>query len=246
MRYPVLLFDLFGTVVLFKPQVPVLEVANTQWRSTLGWLRTDIARALPEVPFEDFLHAMTAVTAEIVRARPPEYLEVPSRERFRRTLERIGLRGPVANAAAEALCVRHMGFLAESTVFPPEHGALLRALAGRHRLGLISNFDHGPTGHAILARHGIADLFEVTLISADVGRRKPHPAIFHEALGRMRVAPEEVLFVGDNVADDVAGARATGIDVAWISDGAPPPAGGPAPTHVIARLTDLDALLADG
>ena len=34
-----LLFDLFGTVVLFAPRVPKVEVAGTAWRSTMGWLR---------------------------------------------------------------------------------------------------------------------------------------------------------------------------------------------------------------
>src|SRR5262245_47769774 len=87
------LFDLFGTVVHFAPQVPVIEVAGTAWRSTMGWLREAAASELPQVPFDDLLPALLQVTEEIVRQRPPEYFEVPSRERFRRALLRLGIDG---------------------------------------------------------------------------------------------------------------------------------------------------------
>lgn len=244
MRYRVLLFDLFGTVVLFKPKVPTLQVAGGAWRSTMQWLRDRLADDFPDIVFDDFLDAMTAVTQDIARRRPPEYLEVVSAERFRRVLERLGVDGARGADAAERLSLTHMHHLAASTELPETHATLLRELAGEYPLGLISNFDHGPTAHDILARHGIAPLFVATVISADVGRRKPHPQIFAETLAAVRCRREEALFVGDTLADDVCGAQAAGIDVAWISpDGAVPPPDAPPPTYVIRRLVDLPAIL---
>lgn len=238
-----LLFDLFGTVVQFKPQVPTVEVAGTPWRTTMGWLRETAEHELPHVPFDDLLPALMQVTEDIVRARPPEYFEVPSRERFRRALLRVGATQHAADIA-ERLSLAHMAHLASMTLLPAEHTSLLQRLAGRYRLALVSNFDHGPTARRVLRDHGIAGFFPTTLISAEFGRRKPHPAIFAAALHRLGVHADEALFIGDSLGDDVLGAHNAGVAVAWLNaKGIPLTPGTPAPRHVIARLTDLPAVL---
>lgn len=244
MRYRIVLFDLFGTLVLFNEQVPTLDVAGTRWRSTMHWLRQQVDAELPEIAFADFVAAMAAVTGEIVRARPPEHYEVLSQERFRRALERVGVAGDAGAEIARGLSLRHMDHLASSTEMPAAHGALLRALAPQYTVGLVSNFDHAPTARRLLAENGIDHLLQVAIISADFGRRKPHPSIFHAALDVVGGAADEALYVGDTIFDDVCGARAAGMDVVWINaQGAPLPAGSEPPTHTVSRLTDIAALL---
>src|SRR3990172_5152190 len=112
----VLLLDLFGTVVHFAPQVPAVEVAGTQWRTTMGWLQVAAEGALPEVVFTDLLGALMHVTQEIVHARAPEYHEVPSRDRFGRALVHLGVESTRAPAIAEQLSLAHMQHLASMTV----------------------------------------------------------------------------------------------------------------------------------
>jgi putative hydrolase of the HAD superfamily len=227
-RYQAVVFDLFGTLVRFRVRPD----------PGFAWLREPVAAVAGADAFDAFRAALLAVSAEIVAAREPEHLEVPSRARFARALVRLGL----DDSAAAALCAAHMDYLAAVTALPPGHDALLAALGERYRLGLVSNFDHPPTAQAVLARHGIHRHFAATVISADFGRRKPHPAIFTEALARLGVAPAEALYVGDTHAEDVVGARAAGMDVAWL---APPDAadGEPPPTHRIAGLVELADLL---
>jgi HAD superfamily hydrolase (TIGR01549 family) len=240
----VLLFDLFGTVVHFAPAVPTVEVAGTRWRSSMGWLRDAAELELPEVRFEDFLATLMAVTGEIVRARPPEYCEVPSRERFRRALVRLGVGAARAPELAERLSVVHMGHLAAQTRLPEDHPTVLRTLASRYRLALVSNFDHGPTAHRILAAHDVAQFFEPIVISAEFGRRKPHAAIFHAALERLDAQPAEAWYVGDSLDDDVAGAKNAGVTAVWINAARETlSVDGPHPDHVIHRLGALPALL---
>jgi HAD superfamily hydrolase (TIGR01549 family) len=244
MRPRVLLFDLFGTVVHFAPQVPTVEVAGTRWRSTMGWLRDTAARELPDVPFDDLLATMLAVTEDIVRQRPPEYREVPSRERFRRVLLRLGMEGDRAPAVAERLSLTHMAHLSAQTLLPAGHDVLLDGLGDRYRLGMVSNFDHAPTARQILADHGLVRRFDPIVISDEVGRRKPHPAIFEIALRAAGVRADEALFVGDSLPDDVAGAHGAGLRVVWINGkNEPLPAGGPAPDYVIVALAELTRLL---
>jgi putative hydrolase of the HAD superfamily len=240
MTYRVLLFDLFGTIVRFTSEVPETQTAGRVRRSTMGWLDDQVRRELPDVPFDDFLRAMGAVTEEIVRARPPEHHEVQSSERFRRALAGVGYRGEDAAAIAERLSLVHMAYLAARTEMPTAHQTLLRELSGKMVLGLVSNFDHAPTAHAILRREEIADLFAATIISAETGRRKPHPSIFHAALRQLGAGPEEALFVGDSLADDVRGGHAAGIDVAWINPKEiEVPRGTPVPRYQIRSLPEL-------
>jgi putative hydrolase of the HAD superfamily len=242
--YRAVLFDLFGTLVHFDAAVPAVNVAGTEWRTTMEWLRERVGEELPGVPFDEFLAAVLAVTAEIVRGRPPHFHEVRSEERFRRALERLGRKGRAAEAAAARLCAVHMSHLAGQTSLPAENRFLLQALKGRVKIGLVSNFDHGPTCHAILRHEGIADLFDATLVSVDFGRRKPHPAIFHEALRQLGAAAGEALFVGDTPADDVEGALGAGLDAAWLdAKGRGSYEGVRPPTHRIARLVEVGPLL---
>ena len=244
MRYRTVLFDLFGTLILFKPQVSILQIAGTRWVSTMEWLREQMGDALPRLAFDDFVAAMAATTEEIVRGRPPEYIEILSQERFRRALMRVGVSGDVGVEMAQRLSLRHMEYLASTTTMPSEHATLLASLGQRCSIGLISNFDHSPTALRLLGKHAIDHLLRVTIISADFGRRKPHPSIFHAALAALGTEARDALYVGDTLLDDVQGARAAGMDVAWINAaGAPIPAGDEAPTYTVGKLTEIEALL---
>jgi putative hydrolase of the HAD superfamily len=91
--------------------------------------------------------------------------------------------------------------------------ALLESLRDRGlKLGLVSNaIDPPGLLHRDLERLGIAERVDVAVFSSEVGWRKPHRTIFERALDPLGVAPESVLFVGDKLATDVAGASALGM-----------------------------------
>ena len=104
--------------------------------------------------------------------------------------------------------------------------ALLDALRGRGlRLGLVSNaFDPGWLLHEDLARMGLEQRLDVAVFSSEVGKRKPHPAIFETALERLGVEPERALFVGDRRYEDVRGSKEVGM-TAVLHRGADGPVG---------------------
>jgi putative hydrolase of the HAD superfamily len=110
--------------------------------------------------------------------------------------------------------------------------ALLDALRERGlRLGLVSNAVDPPwLLHRDLAELGLAERLDVALFSSETGWRKPHPAMFEQALAKLEVDPARTLFVGDNLVNDVGGAAALGIHtcqalwfVADATEGAPEP-----------------------
>jgi len=78
------------------------------------------------------------------------------------------------------------------------------------RLGVISNWD--PSAKPILAKLGLLDFFETTIISSEVGISKPNKAIFEIALKKAGIKASECLYVGDNYYDDAVGAKSVGMD----------------------------------
>jgi|SRR5579884_2009547 putative hydrolase of the HAD superfamily len=78
-----------------------------------------------------------------------------------------------------------------------------------YRLGVVSNWSWGL--HELLAINGIAPLLDVTVGSARAGYRKPHPAIYEQALRSLALPAAAVLFVGDSPHADIAGPRAAGM-----------------------------------
>jgi putative hydrolase of the HAD superfamily len=88
---------------------------------------------------------------------------------------------------------------------------VLRALkdAGL-KLGLLSDF---PPENK-LRNMGILGYWDQVLCSEAVGCLKPHPLPFLELIKRMDMAPERLLYVGNNVSYDIIGAKQAGIRAA--------------------------------
>jgi HAD superfamily hydrolase (TIGR01549 family) len=245
MRYPVLLFDLFRTIVRFTRHAPTGQVKEATWRPAMNELRGRAQTLLGEVDFGFFLDALYDASLAVAKARAPEHRETPIEERYARALARLGLEGPDAVATAARLAQLQLDAQIANTELPTAHAALLRELAATRRLAVISNFDHGPTAHALLERVGLTPLLTTAVISIDVNRRKPHPGIFQEALRRLDAAPSDALMIGDSLGDDVAGATSAGIDTAWVNwDGMARPEGSVAPTYELRELVQLRELLA--
>jgi HAD superfamily hydrolase (TIGR01509 family) len=70
------------------------------------------------------------------------------------------------------------------------------------RTALVSNigFDIRP----LLAAMGMADLFDACVLSYELGRIKPDPAIFRAACAALNVEPQSTLMVGDTPSDAAA------------------------------------------
>ena len=82
------------------------------------------------------------------------------------------------------------------------------------KLGLVSNT--GRNLDEFVAHHRLE--VDAALGSGAFGRTKPHPTIFRAVLERLEVEPSAAAMVGDSPEDDVEGARAAGIERAFLLD----------------------------
>ena len=87
--------------------------------------------------------------------------------------------------------------------------ALGRARAAGLRVAVVSNSE-GKLPE-LFERVGLAPHIELVVDSHHEGVRKPDPELFHRALGRLGVAAERSVYLGDIPGVDVVGANAAGI-----------------------------------
>ena len=88
---------------------------------------------------------------------------------------------------------------------------LLDYLKPKYHLHLITN-GFQEVQHTKLSGSGLEPYFETLTVSEEVGVKKPNPEIFHYALRKANATAEGSLVIGDEMAVDIDGARAAGID----------------------------------
>lgn len=199
------LLDALGTLVELEPPAPALVRALRR-------------RLELEVTLEQ---AERAIAAEIAyyRAHLDEGRDPASLADLRRRCAEVMGRAlrPAADPAAldaEQLTLA----LLESLRFQPYADAppALTALREKgSRLLVVSNWDVSLP--RVLEEVGLAQQLDAVLTSAGVGARKPAPTIFQAALRIAGVAPHEAIHVGDRIDEDVAGARAAGIQAVLLA-----------------------------
>ncbi|MGI8713693.1 MAG: HAD family hydrolase [Solirubrobacteraceae bacterium] len=111
--------------------------------------------------------------------------------------------------------------------------ALATARAHGARVVVVSNWDISLGD--VIERVGLAPLVDAVVTSAAVGAAEPDPAIFGYALKLAGVEPERARHVGDSLTEDVAGARAAGIEAVLLCRDGDRPAG-------VATIAGLDQL----
>lgn len=214
MRYPVVLFDVGETLV--GP------------RTSFGAVYAEVLAEFGlEFPADRIETALRETWSGIDARIPPgidRYAHYPGGEdeywlRFARgALERLqgGSEATVAGDAG-AIASRSLAALRDAFLDPDawriyeEVPEMLEALANAgHRLGVVSNWDSRLP--RILKLLGLDAAFETVVVSHLEGVEKPDPGLFRIALERMGIDASEAFHVGDRPDNDLAGARAAGID----------------------------------
>jgi len=86
---------------------------------------------------------------------------------------------------------------------------LVRSVHKTSKTALLSNVGRGFIDD-FFTKHELEELFDVVVLSSEVGCIKPNPAIYQLAADRLEVLPQECLMIDDSEAN-VAGARQAGM-----------------------------------
>ncbi|MCL6636729.1 MAG: HAD family hydrolase [Alicyclobacillus sp.] len=136
------------------------------------------------------------------------------RERFLRAWRDVGTELPAAEA--DRFQAVYTATLPETLVAFPGTHELLAELAKHHRLGIITN-GAPDLQEQKLRLTGLDRFFPpgTVVVSEQVGKGKPDPAVYRAALQALQVRAAKALMVGDHWQADVEGARACGLDALW-------------------------------
>lgn len=184
-------------------QAVVFDFFGTLTRSvTRGPQHADIARALGCDP-----DAVLSVLDRTFQVRARGHLG-SAEATLRWVTEQAG--GHPRTAQLRAALPARINALKADTRLRADAESVLRAVRARGlRTALISDCTHELP--AFLPSMPIARLLDATVFSVEIGRCKPDPLIYLEACRRLRVAPENCLYIGDGGSHELTGAAAIGM-----------------------------------
>lgn len=196
MKTEALLFDFGGT----------LDADGLAWKERFRSLFPGEAFTPAE-----FDRAFYAADDVLVGTIPPDLSFRETVEELSRNLVReLGVESANAPAIADA-------FFQDSLVKAQASARILGQLAGRYRLGIVSNF-YGNL-ETICDETGIGKHTGVVVDSVRVGFEKPDPRIFEAALAALAATPDSAIFVGDSLPRDMEGARRLGMRHVYVKPG---------------------------
>ena len=106
-----------------------------------------------------------------------------------------------------------------NTTLFPEVGQVLKFLNSRYKIALITNTQGQKTTgtHRLSLYPELERFFEIIIVAGEGGiPAKPDPEPFRVCLTKLRIAPSEAIYVGDDWRIDVCGARAAGLRPIWL------------------------------
>jgi putative hydrolase of the HAD superfamily len=203
------LFDMFDTLML-------IERNHEFYSPAIMRLYLYLSSKGVTVPFEEFNATYVEVRDGLYEKADLNWEEPHFNVRISETLKRLGydydLSNPIVSEATNEFCEEFMKFVRIDV----DAEAMLKALHGKFKLGIISNFAIPECVLKLLKTSGIDRFFDVVVVSAAVNKRKPASEIFKSTLNLIGVSASETVFVGDTIDADIEGAKAAGMKAIYI------------------------------
>ncbi|GAC1334630.1 MAG: HAD-IA family hydrolase [Isosphaeraceae bacterium] len=205
LKWSGVVFDAVGTTIEANPTVAEAYARAAKAQGTI----LDVA-----VLRERFRRAYELEEEKDRRDGTLKTDEANERRRWRDLVATVMPEVPDGDRAFEELW-RHFGRGDSWQTFPDLAEALELVKRAGIPTALASNFDSR-------LRSVVADLPELAngielVISSEVGFRKPHEDFYRVACDRLDLPPEGVLFIGDDLENDVLGPRRIGASACWLN-----------------------------
>ena len=230
------LFDLDGT----------LCDSDTAWDIAQGETFQRLHKHYPHVSEEAITNAWRTVHQRLfqqLNAGKCAMAEVRD-SRFPGLFNALGLpTDKVMEELSDSFCTRYL-----TSLYLYDDVTVLEELHAYH-VGIITNGAHDEHTDSQLSkvRHlGLTERIQSLTISGEIGVRKPNLEIFKVACERAGVLPEEAIFVGDSVQNDIVGANRAGMTSVFInrkSEELIPQIAAEQPDFKISNLQDVSSYL---
>jgi putative hydrolase of the HAD superfamily len=192
------LFDLDDTLWPIAPVIAQAELALYAW----------LQRHAPRVAAGHSIDSLRSARLALLERQPEFHLDLGA-------LRRAGLLAAFEQAGEDSAKVdlaMEYFFAARNAVLPYDD-----VLPGLERLGSMVLVGSISNGNADLRAIGLSHHFKVSVAAHQLGCAKPDAAIFLAACRELGVAPQDAVYVGDDVLLDVRGAQQAGLRAVWLN-----------------------------
>ena len=193
------LFDVGGTLT------------HPDWQRLAALARAEAGREFDSAELDRvFKDGLREVDACLKQNVPPPFDTTRRNWTFARMFGGLGLDETACERLRERLDALHDERHLWCGVDPAATRVLDAIRSAGLRTAAISNTEDGRL-EELMRLVGLADRFDFMLDSFVVGVRKPDPAIFRLALGRLGLEPRDAVYVGDSYGHDALPALAVGL-----------------------------------
>jgi HAD superfamily hydrolase (TIGR01662 family) len=209
--FDLILFDLGNTLIYYDG-----DEANSSALAARELTQSLITLGYP-LQIDDFSKDFQTSLSTYFRKREQDCLELTAAYVLREELTEAGFTDIPAAHIQAALKAMYSVSEPHWKLGDDTYAALHELKGDGYRLGVVSNAADADDFHRLVENHALEPYFELLLVSAEVGIRKPHPLIFNLAIDFFEVSPERSAMVGDLLAMDVLGAQRAGLTSIWIT-----------------------------
>jgi HAD superfamily hydrolase (TIGR01549 family) len=236
MTVKAVLFDMFDTLMLIERNHEFYSPALMRMYKFLESKGVNVA-------FEKFNNTYVDVRDGLYVKADLNWEEPHFNVRIAETLKRLGydydVSSTVVAAATNEFCEEFMKYVRIDN----DAVIMLKALSGKYKLGIISNFAIPECVFTLLKQNEIDEYFDLVVVSGAINKRKPAEEIFKSTLKLLSVSSSEAVFVGDTIDADIEGPKAVGMKAVYIERREQKPSEKFQPDLIIKSLKELPTAL---
>jgi HAD superfamily hydrolase (TIGR01549 family) len=239
LKFETIIFDLGSTLINYEnhswDELGILGCRNAC--PILNGLSNQLIS--PELLWNDFHYAID----KMFENHTEDLAEIDLYEVTSKILVKLGIN------VADGLATRfveayYQPITSQITLIPGAEEMLQKLKDSGLKIGLVSNTIFPAAFHRTeMKRFGILRFFDFTIFSSEFKFRKPKKEIFLKALELAGSQPENTVFVGDRLVEDIGGPQALGIRAVLVFAEGRDYSGQITPYRTIYKLSELEKII---
>lgn len=216
MRFPDLIFDLYGTLVDIHT-----EENDLVWEKTaiyFGFYGARYSMSELRQAFSEELKVREAKAGQSYECFP----DIPFEQIMAQLFRRKGIEEDADRLGTNAAQLFRISSIEYLRLYPGTLEALAALRKAGHRLWLLSNAQRVFTAFE-LRLLGLGEQLDGIYISSDHGCRKPDGRFYQALLEQQGLQAQNCLMIGNDRDTDIAGAKALGMATLYMHTGLTPP-----------------------
>jgi len=207
MKYKLVLFDLGGTLINYDNS-PWPELGRLGCIEGAKFIKRELGLEIDAEILNEKLHN---AIGRMIETRGNDENELDLVAMTARTLGELGIN--LSDGLPEKFIDAYYKPIGDQITLFPYAGEILRKIKNEGmKIGLVSNTIFPADYHRReMKSYEIFDCFDFTIFSSEEKIRKPGKRIFEKALRLGDAYPDETIFIGDRLVEDVGGPQSVGI-----------------------------------